>query len=433
MNTQEKIAKILLDIGAVEINVSKPFKYESGLVSPIYVDCRILNSFPDKREIVINKFLEIIKDKANKNFDLIVGAGSSGISLATYVSTKLNIRMAYAREKVKNYGTKKQIEGVVNKGDNAIVVCDILGTEKKIPMAIDALKNAGAKTIFVISIFDMGLDVSIFLKEKKIPFYALTDMKTLLNVAEKDKKIAGKYKGIVDEWVKNPIDWEKNMSEKINRMIVDSKKRMAEILLEIKAVSLNPKDPFRFTSGILSPIYTDNRLLPSFPEAWGELAKMLERIIVNNIGIENVDVIAGTDSAGISHASYVSAKLKIPMIYIKSSAQEHGKQNKIEGLLKKDDKVVVIEDLVSTGGSCLDAVKTVREAGGIVESCLSIFNYELNKSKEAFKEAKCNLYSLTDFSSLVEVAVNKNYINKEDKELVLAWNKDTEGWGERFE
>ena len=207
-------------------------------------------------------------------------------------------------------------------------------------------------------------------------------------------------------------------------------KEVAKILLEIKAVTLNSNKPYRYTSGILSPIYCDNRLLMAYPEKRKKIIGFfIEKIKENNI---EFDVIAGTAIAGIPHAAWLADKLNKPMIYVRAKTKEHGKENLIEGRLEKGQRVLVIEDLVSTGDSSVNAVESVKKEGGIVDHCLAIFTYDMEKAKERFENANCKLLTLTNFITLVSVAVENDYINKKEQEIILQWNKDSENWGHKF-
>ncbi|NQV08750.1 orotate phosphoribosyltransferase [Candidatus Woesearchaeota archaeon] len=206
-------------------------------------------------------------------------------------------------------------------------------------------------------------------------------------------------------------------------------KDVAKILLEIKAVTLSPNKGYRYASGILSPIYCDNRLLMSYPDKRKQVVDyFIKKIKQNNL---EFDVIAGTATAGIPHAAWISDKLNKPMIYIRSASKEHGKENRIEGKLENGQKVLVIEDLVSTGGSSVSAVEAVKQAGGVVEECIAIFSYEMEKATQRFEQAECKLLTLTNFSTLVDVASKEDYITNQDKEIILQWNKDPQGWGKK--
>lgn len=204
-------------------------------------------------------------------------------------------------------------------------------------------------------------------------------------------------------------------------------KQVAEQLLEIKAVFLKPNDPFTWASGIKSPIYCDNRLTLGFPKVRQFIAAALAEKIKENFG--DVDVIAGTATAGIPHAAWVSDLLDLPMVYVRSKAKEHGKGNQIEGPISKGQKVVVIEDLISTGGSSLKAVEALEQAGAEVLGIAAIFTYGLEKGKKLLAEADTKLVTLTNYDELIEVALTKNYVSKEDMQTLKEWKQNPETWG----
>ncbi|MBC1715394.1 orotate phosphoribosyltransferase [Listeria welshimeri] len=204
-------------------------------------------------------------------------------------------------------------------------------------------------------------------------------------------------------------------------------KQVAEQLLEIKAVFLKPNDPFTWASGIKSPIYCDNRLTLGFPKVRQFIAESLAEKIKETFG--EVDVVAGTATAGIPHAAWVSDLLNLPMVYVRSKAKEHGKGNQIEGLIAKGQKVVVIEDLISTGGSSLKAVEALEEAGAEVLGIAAIFTYDLDKGKKLLAESNTKLITLTNYDELIEVALNKDYVTAEDMATLKEWKKSPENWG----
>ncbi len=206
-----------------------------------------------------------------------------------------------------------------------------------------------------------------------------------------------------------------------------NKQAIAEHLLTIKAVSLKPNDPFTWSSGLKSPIYCDNRLTMSYPAVRKEIARGLAELIQENF--PNANVIAGTATAGIPHAAWVSEILSLPMVYVRSSAKGHGKGNQIEGIVQEGAKIVVVEDLISTGGSSIKCVRALREAGCIVLGVVSIFTYELEKARAAFMEEDVPYFSLTDFTTLTEVAKEKQYILEEELVSLRQWKTNPEEWG----
>ncbi|BCB03295.1 orotate phosphoribosyltransferase [Bacillus sp. KH172YL63] len=205
------------------------------------------------------------------------------------------------------------------------------------------------------------------------------------------------------------------------------KHEIAKQLLDIKAVYLNPSDPFTWSSGIKSPIYCDNRLTLSYPGVRNDIATGLAEMIKERF--PETTLIAGTATAGIPHAAWVSEKLNLPMCYVRSKPKAHGKGKQIEGLTAPGQKVVVVEDLISTGGSCITAVNALREAGCEVLGVVAIFTYELEKGVNMLEENGITAYSLSDYSSLLEVALEKGVIGEEELSELHRWRKDPELWG----
>lgn len=199
-------------------------------------------------------------------------------------------------------------------------------------------------------------------------------------------------------------------------------------LLKIKAVFLRPDEPFTWASGIKSPIYCDNRLVLSYPM----VRQLVELEIARTIKKEfpGVEILMGTATAGIAHAALVANILDLPMGYVRSSAKSHGRENKIEGFYKEGQKVVVVEDLISTGGSSIECVKALREANLDVLGVVSIFTYNLEEGFKNFEEANCKYVSIANYDDLIKEAVELKYIKENDLEKLKAWkvNPHDESW-----
>ncbi|WP_274363355.1 orotate phosphoribosyltransferase [Paenibacillus thermotolerans] len=203
--------------------------------------------------------------------------------------------------------------------------------------------------------------------------------------------------------------------------------QIAEALLSIGAVSLRPNEPFTWTSGLKSPIYCDNRLTLSYPEIREQIAEGFASIIREQF--PNAQVIAGTATAGIPHAAWVAQKLNLPMIYVRDKAKGHGKQNLIEGELKPGSRTIVIEDLISTGGSSLKAAQAVNEAGGEALAVLAIFSYQFEKAASAFRTSGIPLLTLSNYTALLEAAVRTQRIRQADIESLQSWRLQPEAYG----
>ncbi|MBI2656283.1 orotate phosphoribosyltransferase [Candidatus Woesearchaeota archaeon] len=202
--------------------------------------------------------------------------------------------------------------------------------------------------------------------------------------------------------------------------------KIAETLLNLDAVILRTKPPFRWASGILAPIYTDNRLLMSYPREREFIVNSFIKMIRKNK--IKFDGLAGTATAGIPWAAWLSQKLKKPMAYVRSESKDHGRENLVEGKIEEDKSYIVVEDLVSTGNSSINTINAVREKNGVVEYCIAIFTYELEKSDNNFESANVKLLTLTDFTSFVKTALKKKYISKEQLTHIMDWKKNPEGW-----
>ena len=212
--------------------------------------------------------------------------------------------------------------------------------------------------------------------------------------------------------------------------VLETKELVAKLLLKVRAVTLNPQKPFRYDSGILSPVYTDCRIFISYPEH-RKVIRDLYIEAMNKTG-EKFDVIAGTATAGIPHAAWIADKLDLPMVYVRKAAKDNGKGNQIEGLIKKGQNAAVIEDLISTSGSSAVTANTVREAGGKVSYIFSIITYGMKKAKENLKENKLKLVSLTTFQDVVNVAQKLDFIKQEEAKIVLNWATNPVTWGKRM-
>ena len=203
---------------------------------------------------------------------------------------------------------------------------------------------------------------------------------------------------------------------------------IAKDLLKIKAVFFRPEEPFTWASGIKSPVYCDNRLTLTAPDVRNDVENGLAQIIKENY--PDVEVLMGTSTAGIAHAAITGHIMGLPMGYVRSGAKDHGRQNQIEGRLEKGQKVVVVEDLISTGGSVLEVVEVLREAGAEVLGIASIFTYGMKKGLERLAAANVKNVSLTDFDHIAEVAADEGYISKEDINRLIAFrnNPSDESW-----
>lgn len=207
-------------------------------------------------------------------------------------------------------------------------------------------------------------------------------------------------------------------------------KQIAKDLLSIKAVELSPAKPFTWASGLKSPIYCDNRLTISYPEIRTRIAQGIAAQIKDRY--PDAEVIAGTATAGIPHAAWVAAELNLPLVYVRSKPKDHGQGRQVEGVLPNGAKTVVIDDLLSTGGSVLKAVTAAQNEGAQVIGVAGIFSYQLPQLDANFQEAGIPYTTITNYTELLDAAVEENYVTVEDRAVLADWRQDPQAWGARF-
>jgi orotate phosphoribosyltransferase len=207
----------------------------------------------------------------------------------------------------------------------------------------------------------------------------------------------------------------------------DTAKKTAELLLQINAIKLNPKNPFTWASGWKSPIYCDNRVTLSFPPIRNYIREEFSKNIEKQYG--KPDVIAGVATGAIGIGMLVAEYMGLPFVYVRPEAKKHGRQNQIEGFLQKGQSVVVVEDLISTGGSSLLAVEALKAEGATVKGMVAIFTYGFDISVQNFKKANIELHTLSNYDNLLELAVAKNYISAEEQHTLQEWRVSPSTWG----
>ena len=206
------------------------------------------------------------------------------------------------------------------------------------------------------------------------------------------------------------------------------KKSIAKDLLSIGAVFLRPEQPFTWASGIKSPIYCDNRVTLSYPQVRTFIREGFVKMCLDKFG--KPDVIAGVATGGIPQGALVAQELGLPFVYVRSEKKSHGMNNQVEGIINSGQSVVIIEDLVSTGKSSLNAVEALREKGAVIKGMLAIFTYGMDVATENFKNNKCELFTLTNYNTLVQKAAEESYIREDDLASLMEWKKDPQAWSD---
>ena len=207
---------------------------------------------------------------------------------------------------------------------------------------------------------------------------------------------------------------------------IDIAKQVSKSLLQINAIILQPENPFKWASGWNSPIYCDNRKILSYPNIRNYIRQSLSSIVKNHF--KSANIIAGVATAGIPHGVLVAEELGLPFIYVRSESKKHGRKNKIEGHFEKGQSVIVIEDLISSGKSSINAVKELKKSGLNVKGVMSIFNYNFSESEKNFKKIECDYISLCDYLSLLPEAIKSQYIKESELPLLKKWKENPSNW-----
>lgn len=203
---------------------------------------------------------------------------------------------------------------------------------------------------------------------------------------------------------------------------------LASFLLQIKAIKLNPANPFTWASGLKSPIYCDNRVTLSYPQVRTFIREGFVKMCLDKFG--KPDVIAGVATGGIPQGALVAQELGLPFVYVRSEKKSHGMNNQVEGIINSGQSVVIIEDLVSTGKSSLNAVEALREKGAIIKGMLAIFTYGMDVAAENFKNNKCELFTLTNYNALIQKAAEERYIREDDLTSLMEWKNNPQAWSD---
>ena len=210
------------------------------------------------------------------------------------------------------------------------------------------------------------------------------------------------------------------------------KEKISEILLKINTFTVNTKEPFKFVSGILSPIYLDCRRLISFPKERRAIIDAAVKIVKNDVGLENIDIIAGGETAGIPLASWLADRLDMPMIYVRKEPKGYRKQKQTEGVLRPGQRVLLFEDMMSTGGSKLNFFNGIKNDGGVMKHCLVIYEYGYEDARKDLDKIGISLHSMTDLEAVLKVGKKAGYFKDEEIKEVKEWFKNPDKWGEKF-
>lgn len=398
MSDAHDVARALVEAGAVS-------ETDAGTLT---LDVTRLSAYPQQRTMVMDRLVSWLRTNA-ANEEVIVCPNIGSLPLATMAASGLGLPMAYLRPKPKEHGRKRQVEGVIKSGAWALLLYDEL---------LEDTPEQDAKEI-VAAHEGIVTEVLGLLGDEEQEGVCLTT-----HAAVREVLAAG-----VTPLAQPAVTSELPVPS--TDRLAATRERVAEILLSVGAVSINSKQPFRYASGLLSPIYTDNRILISHPEEWGEVIAGYVDALAGVLAKQPVDVLAGAATAGVPHGARLAEATNMPMTFIDLSADDDSAgqlSGHAHGCLKAGDHVVIIEDLVTTGKSVFESVGALRERGALVSWCLSIFTYDSENIGAILGAQGLGYTALSDVATLLEVGVRGGQLTEADRTAVVEWLADPKAW-----
>jgi orotate phosphoribosyltransferase len=341
--------------------------------------------------------------------ELLVSVDTESIVASALLAGRLELPMVYVRPAAKAHGKQRQIEGQVRDGARALLIADRLADDVALARSVEAIREKQGVVVGCLALRSS-------LPAETIGRYAREGVP--VHVAAGDEAPAPHP---------TPPRWGEGKGASAG----DNGRVVAGVLLSIGAVTINTADPYRYVSGILSPIYTDNRLLMSHPEGWARVIDAFVATIRSRHPAGSLDGIAGTATSGIPHAARIAEALELPLSYVTFGHELDAETREVTGALRAGDRVVLIEDLITTGKSAIGTAEALRAEGAVVERCLSIFSYGSEDAAEAFRSRGLVAESLCDLATLLTVGVENGTLSEADRELVLDWVRDPRGWEKR--
>lgn len=405
MSDAHDVARALIEAGAVVLTEGTEGDGESGAPSGgLALDVTRLSSHPKLRDLVREQLVSALQP-LSAEFDLIVSPNIAALPLATLAASALGLPMAYLRAKPKAHGRRQQVEGRMPPGSRALLLYVEVLSDRPVLEAREIVEAHGGVVTAVVSLV-ASVDGPLRLTTHAAVREALVSSTGTLPTEQPSRQLPA------------PPD----------ERLAQTRERVAEILLSVGAVSINSQQPFRYASGLLSPIYTDNRLLISYPAEWGEVIAGYADALAGVIARQPVDVLAGAATAGVPHGARLAEATGYPMTFIDVNENDGDLTGKAYGRLEAGDRVVIVEDLVTTGKSVFESVGALRERGAQVDWCLAIFTYNPANIGAILGAEGLGFTSLSDITTLLQVGVRSGQLTEADRAAVLEWLDDPKAW-----
>jgi len=365
----------------------------------------------------------------------VAGATTASIVLASLTARRLELPLVYVRPRPKGHGTQKRLEGTLAPGACTLLVQDVLGDPAQVVDALEVVEQHGGRPVACLCLYAEDFEAAARLLGQRGVALVSLSQSAAGDPVSPGASPARPARPLAAEPV--AADPQRRSERAIAARLAANRISVAETLLDVGAVTIRPARPFRYVSGLLSPIYPDNRLLISDPHRWRVVIEALLDLLRFQVGLEDPDVLAGTATAGLPHASLLADRLGLPMVYVTLDAADRA-SGRVEGRLRAGARVVMVEDHVTTGGSVLAAARVLRDGGARVAECVAIFTYLRLERAPGARAPSVELqglrfYPLCDVFTLLRVAVRRGTIGAAERSAVLEWLRDPEGWSARRE
>jgi len=422
------LEEMLFDKNLVIINPSHPVTLPSGIMTPIYLKCSDIMSYPFEQHKMMEALYSTIKNHLGEGgFDIVAG---TDIPLTTCVQQYFHVPMCYVRKEAKDHGLRLPIEGAeIRPGQRVVFVEDVFSTGESTAEAVKSITSAGGVVDLCAVICDFQINsASQNLSKLGVTVRGATTMDRIFDYGLSHNRISTLNQRHCQYWRHDPMNWTEMYKNKMLYSDEQISKEMARIILGIEAVTIHP-DGIRYASGTISPVYTNLRKLIGFPVQRERVAQLATAVIDKHIGFDNFDSVAGVPSAGEPLATDIATMLGIPLIRILKKPNFEGRQ--YEGNLRLGTRILLVEDLISTFGSAVEAIEPMRVNGAKVEHCIAIVDYQMKKSAENIKKCKVDVKVMTYFPVIIEEAALLNEEITSQKEMLLDWGTDHENWAKK--
>ena len=418
--------KTLANMGSLKIADTQPFKVSKNSLAPLKLDIREVISYPSKRDKISQLLINEITNNFGKDYDVFAGLSPVGIPFTYLIANKLKMPMIYVRDKeINSIDGRYSVEGIIKENDKIILLINEMRSGNRIIDAIKILHKRGAKVIGCVSLIDYNLCDKSKFDELGVKCSSLFNLNDVLNLG----LVTEEQKQSITEWKNNYDAWVVHQKNKLEDKIKEIKKNVIEIFINLGLVEFHLSNPLKFKH-IYSPVIIDTKKLLSYPAERDFVFNSMLELLKEKINFDKIDLIVGEASSGIAPATWIAENLRKPMIYVHDDSDTFS--DIIEAKIKNNDHVLLVDDVIGTGGGTLNAIQRIEQLGGVVRNFASIVDYGLMHAKQLLGYENVMINSVITLEELLEAAEEQSLITEEEKQVVLDWMQDPFTWSQKL-